>query len=69
MSAALMLPVTWVLVQNVVELSMDKEKPVIAVAAMGETPMLPVIVELGSVEIPAFVRITKFPALPRLTFS
>jgi len=44
------------------------EKPVIAAAVMGETPMLPVIFEMGVVEIPVFVRITKFAALPRSTF-
>jgi hypothetical protein len=68
LSAALTVPVTWLLVQNVVELSMVIEKPVIAAAVMGETPMLPVIFEMGVVEIPVFVRITKFAALPRSTF-
>jgi len=68
LSAALAIPVTWSLVQNVFELSWVKVKPVIAVAAMGDTPMSPIIFELGTVEIPAFVRITKFSALPRSTF-
>jgi hypothetical protein len=37
---------------------MVKLKPVIAVEAMGETPMSPVMTELGTVEIPVFERIT-----------
>jgi hypothetical protein len=48
---------------------MIKVKPVIAVAAMGETPMLPEIIELGTLVIPDFARITKFPAPPRSTSS
>ena len=60
-------PVTWVDVENVLELSMVKLKPVIAVAAMGETAMLPIIVELGTVEIPASAMMTKFSAVLRST--
>jgi hypothetical protein len=34
-----------------------KLKPVMAVAAIGETPMSPVMTEFGTVEMPAFARI------------
>ena len=61
-------PVTWIDVENVFEPSMVKLKPVIAVAVMGETAMLPVITELGTVEIPVLARMTKLLAVvPRST--
>jgi hypothetical protein len=47
------------------EESKSKLKPVIAVAAMGETPMSPVTKELGTVAIPLFARIVKLQAAPR----
>ena len=53
-------------VENSFELSMIKSKPVIALAAIGETPMSPVITPPGTLVIPAFARITKFPAVRRL---
>jgi hypothetical protein len=40
-----------------------------ALAAMGETAMSPVITELGTVEMPVFARMTKLPAVPRSTGS
>jgi hypothetical protein len=43
-------------VENCVEESIDKEKPVMAPEAMGETAMLPVIAEFGTVEMPLFAR-------------
>jgi len=42
-------------------------KPVIAVAAMGETPMSPVMEDGATVEMPALARIVKLPAVPRST--
>ena len=38
-----------------------------AVDPMGLTPMSPVIADVGTVEIPDLERITKLPAVPRLT--
>jgi hypothetical protein len=49
--------VTCVDLENCVVESKTNEKPVIAVAAMGETPILPVIAEVGTVEMPVFARI------------
>jgi hypothetical protein len=47
---------------------MIKLKPVMAVEVMGETAMLPVITELGTVEIPVLARMTKLLAVvPRST--
>jgi hypothetical protein len=60
-------PVTCVDVENTPEASATNENPVIAVAAMGLTPMSPVTTEFGTVEIPDFARITKLPAVPRST--
>eukprot|EP00972_Heterocapsa_arctica_P024322 3588006-Heterocapsa_arctica.AAC.1 len=37
------------------------------VAAMGDTPMSPVMSDPGTVEMPALVRMTKLPAEPRST--
>jgi hypothetical protein len=48
--------VTCVEVENCVEGSIVKIKPVMAPEAMGETAMLPVIAELGTVEMPLFAR-------------
>jgi hypothetical protein len=56
-------------VENCADESKVKEKPVIAVAAMGETPILPKMLELGTVEIPVFARIAKWPASPSSTVS
>ncbi len=43
-------------VENCVEESRVKSKPVMAPEAMGETPMLPVTTEVGTVEMPLFAR-------------
>jgi hypothetical protein len=43
-------------VENCVEESNVKEKPVMAPEAMGDTAMSPVISEVGTVEIPVFAR-------------
>ncbi len=43
-------------VENCVEESRFKSKPVMADAAMGETAMLPLISEVGTVEMPVFAR-------------
>ena len=61
------MPETWEAVENVFKASMAKANPVMALAAMGETAMLPVITELGTVEMPAFERMTKSSADPRFT--
>ena len=45
-------------VENCPPTSRVKLKPVMAVAAMGETPISPVMTELGTVEMPDFARIT-----------
>jgi hypothetical protein len=52
-------------VENAVDASAVKLKPVIAAAAMGETPMSPVMTELGTVEMPDFERTAKPQAAPR----
>jgi hypothetical protein len=44
---------------------MAKLKPVMALAAIGDTAMSPVITELGTVEMPDFARMTKLLAVPR----
>lgn len=54
-------------VENVFELSIVSENPVIAVCEIGLTPISPVKWEVGTVEIPDFDRITNLPAVPRLT--
>jgi hypothetical protein len=41
-------------VENCVEESNVKEKPVMAVAAMGDTPMSPVMSRMGTAEMPVF---------------
>jgi hypothetical protein len=56
LSAPKALPVSWEDVENCVEESRVKEKPVMAVEAMGETAMSPVISEMGTVEMPVFAR-------------
>jgi hypothetical protein len=43
-------------VENCVEESRVKSKPVMAEEAMGETAMSPVMSEIGTVEIPVFAR-------------
>jgi hypothetical protein len=50
------LPVNCVDVENCPEESSTKSKPVMAVAAVDETPMSPVIAEVGTVEMPFFAR-------------
>jgi hypothetical protein len=45
-------------VENCVDESRVKPKPVIAVAAMGETPMSPVMAEGATVEMPLLARMT-----------
>ncbi len=45
----------------------DRGKPVIAVESMGKTPMLPTMEVVPAVEMPALDKITKSPAVPRLT--
>jgi hypothetical protein len=47
--------------------SCNCEKPVIALAAIGETPMSPVMVVPGVVEMPALLRMEKSPAVYRFT--
>jgi hypothetical protein len=49
--------VTCEAVENCREASITKFKPVMAAAAMGETAMLPVIVEVDPVAMPLFARI------------
>jgi hypothetical protein len=61
------LPTTCEDVENSPEESKSKLKPVIAVAAMGETPISPVTMELGTVAIPLFARMVKMQADPRST--
>ena len=51
------------------EESIINPKPVIPVAAIGLTPISPVIEVDPVVEIPDFVRITKLPADPRFTVA
>jgi len=41
--------------------------PVMAVAAMGDTPMSPVMTEFGTVVMPALVRMANLAAVPRFT--
>ncbi len=59
------MPVTCEAVENSPDESSTKPKPVMAVAAMGETPMSPKRVELATLEIPLFERMTKLQADPR----
>jgi hypothetical protein len=54
----LTIPETWVLVENLPELSLDKEKPVRKPESIGETPISPVIFDLDEDEMPAFARMT-----------
>ena len=41
--------------------------PVIADAAMGETPMFPDMTDVGTLVMPHFVMVTKFAAVPKST--
>jgi hypothetical protein len=66
-SAAYTFPVTWEEVEKAFVASAISENPVMAAEAMGLTPMSPVMAEVGTVEIPLLARITKWPAVPRLT--
>jgi hypothetical protein len=54
-------------VENWLEESIVNPNPVIAVAAIGLTPISPTIEVVPVVEIPDFARITKLPADPRST--
>ena len=63
------MPVTCVDVENVLDESRTRLKPVMAVAAMGLTPMSPVMSDAGTVETPVLVRMAKSPAVPRGTGS
>jgi hypothetical protein len=54
-------------VENVADKSDDKLKPAIVAPVAGETPMSPVMTDVGTVEMPVFARIAKSPAVPRLT--
>ncbi len=47
------------------DVSAINPKPVMYVAAAGLTPIFPVIEVVPVVEIPVFVKIAKFPAVPR----
>ena len=66
-SAAYTLPVTKDDVANWLEASMINPKPVMAVLAIGLTPILPTIDVVPVVEIPDCVNTAKLPAVPRLT--
>src|SRR5438445_8963358 len=65
--AAKICPVTCGELENTFVASAVREKPVMNVAAAGLTPMLPVIAEVGTVEMAVFARMTKLPAAPRFT--
>jgi hypothetical protein len=64
---AYIIPVTRDDVENWFEASMINPNPVIAVAAIGLTPILPVMAVVPVVEIPDFARITKSAAALRFT--
>jgi hypothetical protein len=49
--------VTCVVVENVEPESKSKLKPVMPIPPMGETAMLPVMADCGTVEMPVFERI------------
>ena len=53
-------------VENVPVLSRPRVNPVIVAESIGLTPISPVTVEFGTVEIPELARIAKFPAIPRI---
>jgi hypothetical protein len=65
--AAYTFPLTCEDVENTFVESMINANPVMAVSAMGLTPMFPVMAEVPVVEIPLFARITKLPADPIFT--
>jgi len=54
-------------VENVFEASIVNPNPVMAVAAIGLTPISPVIKVDPVVDIPDFAKMTKLPADPRFT--
>ena len=58
------MPVTCVDVEKVLDESRTRLKPVMAVAAMGLTPMSPVMSDSGTVEMPDLARMAKSPASP-----
>jgi hypothetical protein len=57
----------WAEVANALPAVRSNANPVMAIEAMGLTPISPVIAEVGIVEIPDLARITKFPAVPKFT--
>ncbi len=65
--AAYTFPVTRDDVANVPDESSISPNPVMAVLAIGLTPMFPTIEVAPVLEIPDFDRITKLPAVPRFT--
>ena len=54
-------------VENTLVESATSEKPVRKVAAAGLTPMLPVTIDVGTLEIAVLARTTKLPEVPRPT--
>jgi hypothetical protein len=56
---AKILPSTWLEVENVLELSATREKPVMASASIGLTPMLPWMDEVPALVIPDLAKIAK----------
>src|SRR4051812_23759258 len=65
--AAKICPVTCGELEKTLVESAVSEKPVMKLAAAGLTPMLPVMAEVGTVEMAVFARMTKLPAMPRFT--
>ena len=63
--AAKTLPVTRDDLENRPELSSTNPNPVMAVLAIGLTPIFPTIAVVPVVDIPVFERIAKLPAVPR----
>lgn len=53
--------------ENVFVASAEAENPVMAVWAMGLTPMSPVTDEFGTLEMPDLARMAKLAAVPRFT--
>jgi hypothetical protein len=54
-------------VEKVLDVSVMRLKPGMAVAEMGLTPMFPVIADAATVEMPVLVRMTKQPEEPSRT--
>ena len=66
-SAAYIFPTTWVELAKVLDASAEGENPVMAVCAIGLTPISPVTMEPGTVEMPDLARMVKLPDVPRFT--